>query len=1155
MQTTRRPPTPPALLSPSLPGSTTVSQIAMSNSLSSFLVRGSSQTAVPYEGETSGSSMAVGGFLTELTTNSHVSSSFLARSSQTADAAFLSSQPGTSETFLSLSEASETAETFLSGADEDVGGAEEVLLSRNEGENEDVAQGPMLYLVPATGLHVLVHHLPHSTQETVGPQLQGDDSSHEQFVVVGALQSEEEQVIVERPHDEHSSGNTCHVSVENLLTSRIATSGNTSTTEHTTNQIFDSRLESSLCLNTGVGASHTSNASHQAKRSGNSILNLHTIGGTTEDQRGSSSLIDCSGAPMLTLQVPDENGEVTTGEIRRDLLGIESVPHINLEEIIEKFTGGSNHHHEVIDHAESINIETTTLPTSEATTSADVTNITVFKEESLPQDRKTRLKPHIRIASEPSIQSRYSVKPLTSLTGRSNPRSNITVKLHNDHELPFDQIKIKSELSEPMDIDEESLYDIVMTYRCKLCSEVFIEKSELLLHYQDIHKPGGVVKIRVTTSNNNGRSLHPTACKLSSKKSFFGTPANNIILKGGSNNRREAPKELNILSCGFCLENFVGLHQYQEHINKEHPKESEKRSRKGNHRHRHLQEQTKYPPQPGILISHRKSRICNQEETEANKSESSETSKRRIRAPKNMQDQYWLQKQRPKPVFSKEVEKNLKCPIQTCKYKFSSEDNLYQHHKCHGQAGSGEERVFTCHRCFLKYDKWAICQLHLWKAHGVDIDLLTCGICHTYKTCTQQKLVIHQKTHSDARDHICKVCGKGFRQLAQLLNHQVLHIASSKNLPTWAQKGYCSECKRWFGDKKLLKHHISAVHLKLKPHACPHCSYKCSRKFDLKVHQRKHTGERPHKCELCGWQCRDHNALRRHKLIHLHLKPLKCPHAYCLFESCHTAYFKRHVTKKHPKAEAIYKCQICSMESPNLQEYITHSTNHEKQLVKEAFKKRSESSDVKINTENTDAQKDKLESTETTVIKIDKHKNAEDCSTIQDGSDSFVFDSVNTSVSNFDSLNTSGSNFDSVNTSVSNFDSVNLSSNHNTQVITINLGNVGEPDTTVSNCVTSRNEKDLLSLKEPIHFKHEIKMEQDVNVTASILNLSIPEEGIIDVAAAEEKAIDNVGGDEALMTLPQVVVSQDGHQYIIGISSGEMSTSQNSIFTIQQAGH
>ncbi|XP_069939489.1 zinc finger protein 39 isoform X2 [Cherax quadricarinatus] len=973
----------------------------MSNSLSSFLVRSSSQAAIPFEGETSCSPLSAGAFLTGLTTSPHVSTSFLTATSQTSDSAFLTSQAGTSKTFLSLSESSETAETFLSSTEGDVSTAEEVLLSRNVGEYEEVAQGPMLYLVPATGLHVLVHHLPHSTQESTGPQLPGDDSSQEQFVVVGALQSEEEQVIMEGSLTEHPPGNTSHISVENMLTSHIVAAESTSTAALTTNQLFDSQLESSLDLNTEVVASDSSNSSHKDNGNGNTLLNLHGTVGTVEDPKGSPLLMDCSGTPMLTLQVPDENSEVNSGEIRRDLLDIESAPHINLEEIIEKFAGSSNHH-EVIDNASSStisdHIETTILSTSE--NSAELTNITAFKEESLLKKRSP-LEPHIHIVSEPPIQSSCSVKSLTSFTSRSNQRSNIPGKFQNDHdELSFDKNKFsKFDANDPMAIDEESLYDIVMTYRCKICSEVFFEKSGLLEHYQDIHKPGGVIKIRVTTSNNSISSLHYAASKLPYKKACFETPASNIILKEASNNRREAPKELNILSCGFCSENFVGHQQYQEHINKEYPRETERKPKKGSYSHRYSQGvQTAYPLQPGMLIGHRKSRTYNQEEIEENKSDNTENRKRRVRAPKNLQEQYWLHKQKPKPVFSKEVERTFKCSLRTCKYKFSSEDNLNQHQQCHGQPGSGEERVFTCHRCFLKYDKWSMCQLHLWKAHGIDIDLFTCGICQTYKTCTQQRLVIHQKTHSDTRDHICKVCGKGFRQLAQLLNHQVLHITNAKNLPSWAQKGYCNECKRWFWDKKSLKIHISAVHLKLKPHACPHCSYRCSRKFDLKVHQRQHTGEQPHKCELCGWQGRDHNALRRHKLIHLHLKPLKCPHDFCLYESCHSAYFRRHIAKKHPKAEDIYKCQVCSMETPILQDYITHSTNHMKQLVKDAFKKRSDSLDIKKDIESSDAEKIKLESKDKDNFKMEKHKQGEDSSTVQDiNSESVVFDSVSNS--------------------------------------------------------------------------------------------------------------------------------------------------------------
>ncbi|MPC25146.1 Zinc finger and BTB domain-containing protein 48 [Portunus trituberculatus] len=184
-----------------------------------------------------------------------------------------------------------------------------------------------------------------------------------------------------------------------------------------------------------------------------------------------------------------------------------------------------------------------------------------------------------------------------------------------------------------------------------------------------------------------------------------------------------------------------------------------------------------------------------------------------------------------------------------------------------------------------------------------------------------------------------KTCGKGFKQLAQLLNHQVQHITSPKDFPAWAEKSYCEECQHWFRDRKSLRMHISLVHLKRKPHSCPHCPYRCSRSFDLKVHMRQHTGERPHRCPLCGWQTRDHNSMRRHKLGHQERKPFRCPLPLCQFETRHPAYFKRHMARRHLDNEALYACLFCPLTTPSLQDYIKHSMKHEKDLAEEAMKR------------------------------------------------------------------------------------------------------------------------------------------------------------------------------------------------------------------------
>ncbi|CAL4060914.1 unnamed protein product, partial [Meganyctiphanes norvegica] len=400
--------------------------------------------------------------------------------------------------------------------------------------------------------------------------------------------------------------------------------------------------------------------------------------------------------------------------------------------------------------------------------------------------------------------------------------------------------------------------------------------------------------------------------------------------------------ELNILACGFCGQEFLSLKESQEHISQEHPCESFNKVKKGSatKKGKPHGEKIKYPAQPGLLIGHRKSRnISHKEDSEIENLD--KDIKRPVQEPKLLQDQYWLEKQRPKPASMQEIEKSYKCPIRTCKYKFSSEENLTIHRKIHG--GKGEERTFFCLHCDTKFDKWVSCQLHLWKNHQLDVDLLTCGICNQYKTTTQQKLILHQKIHSEKREHVCKVCGKAFRQHSQVLNHQVQHIKKQEDKPNWAQKTYCDLCDRWFVDQKGLKFHKLAVHLQVKLYECPHCPYRCSRKFSLSLHMRQHSGERSYKCELCGLGLPDHNVLRRHKLTHLHKKPFKCPHLNCSFDSVHQSRFKAHLSKQHPKAtHVVYKCQICPLTTEDLDTYVKHSSGHEKEMVEEVFRQRKE---------------------------------------------------------------------------------------------------------------------------------------------------------------------------------------------------------------------
>ncbi|KAK4309061.1 hypothetical protein Pmani_019319 [Petrolisthes manimaculis] len=885
-------------------------------------------------------------------------------------------------------------------------GAEKIIIQTGEEDTDNgMSQGPLLYLDSATGLHVLVHHLPHSTPQQAGSQ--GGDGSEQQFVVVGALQSEEEQTggaAVEPPTSTHLSplvplvpqqtehqplpsthhqDSTTHVSVENMLQSHImitAPAGSSSETDMAAHQIFEAHLEPPLDLHPSIQPQSSSKITHQQQQplsTSTPLITLHHgANGGISSQINTHTLMECSETSVPTLQDPQL--EPSDIEVKEEVL--ETDPHISLEEIIEKFANDSQ---------DDINISSGVPVSSDSS----FPSITVFKNASLDQPSPSQLQgssqqtiinqykmpspgtvpqqddkglqyttvqfidsQHLRKTTHdltPTMkhqsQSSYSVRSLSSLRGNSSESSSIRVKVLDCHQasiLSQDAIIGSADDEDQIGVDEESLYEVVMTYRCKLCSQVFEEKPALLKHHRKVHKPGGAVKIRVMTSDrhvSSGQTLprQPFLVKVSS-----GSHSPNITHQSGCiDQENEEPKKMKIFSCEFCSKDFLGVWDFQTHLNKDHPNERAKKSRRGpRHRHGHTDS---YPTQPGLLVGHRKARTLSQDDTEES-SDPIEVKKRRVRMPKTLHEQYWLQKQKLKPVCFEDVERSHRCPILPCKYKFSSEENLALHKECHSQSDMNDERGFTCSHCghiFIKVRnkgkvvKWWMCQVHLWKAHSIDVDLLTCGICLVYKTCTSQRLLVHQKIHQDQREHICTVCGKEFRQHSQLLNHQVLHSSPGER-PPWKQKGYCVECQRWFGDKKTLKTHISAVHLKLKPHSCPHCPYRCARKFDMTVHMRQHSGERPNKCELCGWQCRDHNVLRRHRTSHIDFKPFHCPHNHCKFETKEATYFKRHMSKRHPNTEAVYRCTLCSLETPEMKDYVRHVIGHEKELVSDAFKKR-----------------------------------------------------------------------------------------------------------------------------------------------------------------------------------------------------------------------
>ena len=78
---------------------------------------------------------------------------------------------------------------------------------------------------------------------------------------------------------------------------------------------------------------------------------------------------------------------------------------------------------------------------------------------------------------------------------------------------------------------------------------------------------------------------------------------------------------------------------------------------------------------------------------------------------------------------------NYFCRKRNCKYKFTTENDLSIHEKCHldSELNSGNKRLYQCFECNELFNSWHSCSSHLYKVHKIDCDLLKCPICEVSK--------------------------------------------------------------------------------------------------------------------------------------------------------------------------------------------------------------------------------------------------------------------------------------------------------------------------------------------------------------------------------------------------------------------------------------
>uniref|UniRef100_A0A182QTF6 C2H2-type domain-containing protein n=1 Tax=Anopheles farauti TaxID=69004 RepID=A0A182QTF6_9DIPT len=218
---------------------------------------------------------------------------------------------------------------------------------------------------------------------------------------------------------------------------------------------------------------------------------------------------------------------------------------------------------------------------------------------------------------------------------------------------------------------------------------------------------------------------------------------------------------------------------------------------------------------------------------------------------------------------------------------------------------------------------------------------LECEICSSpLEDFSQLQDHYHQK--HDTRGYI-RCCNKQFFHRYTLLNHIAVHRGTIR----------CEICKRTYKTKRYLALHMAKSHgteeerpfkcdkcglaypkeYLLRSHQlmhvqaeCPICKKTLSSNYALKVHvTQMHSDDSNQICATCGKMFRTKPAMERHIKEHLGLDPVEreqCMYCQKWFNGKYN--LNKHIRFLHNEKGQVFRCDVCSHESPNSRALAYH---------------------------------------------------------------------------------------------------------------------------------------------------------------------------------------------------------------------------------------